>query len=91
MTGRRFLSPAEAARKAANREARRVAALAAMAEWPQGLPPLCGLGWDVGLLIGLEKDGLAVRRPRDALGDLRFEITDEGRSYEPEHHLRRAG
>lgn len=36
--------------------------------------PLSGLGWGLGLLVGLEKDGLAVRLPRDALGDLRFTL-----------------
>lgn len=61
-------------RHAQDREARREAALAAMREWPDGMPPLSGLGWGLGLLVGLEKDGLAVRLPRDALGDLRFTL-----------------
>ncbi len=59
---------------AIDREARRQAALQAMADYPGGLPPMAALGWDIGLLVGLEKDGLAVRLPRDQLGDLRFAI-----------------
>ena len=65
------------ANHATDREARRQAALQAMADYPGGLPPMAALGWDIGLLVGLEKDGLAVRLPRDRLGDLRFTLNPE--------------
>lgn len=68
----------------ARQQARRVArfdALRLMAETPAGIPPAKALGRDIGLLVGLEVDGFAVRlAQRDPrLGDLLFVITDEGR------------
>jgi hypothetical protein len=72
-------------RRAAEREAlrrhRRYVALQLMSGCgPEGLPPHADGGRNVGLLVGLESDGLAIRlKARDAIGDLRFEITDEGR------------
>lgn len=60
-------------------EARRELALARLADWPQGMPPLCDT--HIGTLVGLEKDGLAQRLPeRDpVVGDLRFVLTEAGK------------
>ena len=42
------------------------------------MPPCCGVG--IGQLVWLEGQGYARRLPdRDRVGDLRFEITDQGR------------
>jgi hypothetical protein len=70
----REVSPRLAAEIEQQRQDRRAAALAAMADWPEGMPPLACMGWHVGVLVGLERDGLCVRLPRDNLGDLRFAL-----------------
>jgi len=72
--------PSEA-EKLRRRAARRYAALEAMMDAPDGLAPSAVLGRDIGLLVGLEKDSFAARRPnRDRVGDLRFVFTDSGRA-----------
>lgn len=71
----RRLEPAGEAR----RLERRAAALVAMADWPGGLPPLAVMGYDSGVLFGLARDGLALKLPRDRVGDHRFVLTEAGR------------
>ncbi|MBX3481631.1 MAG: hypothetical protein KF842_14665 [Caulobacter sp.] len=47
-----------------------------------GLSPNTAEGRDVGLMVGLEKDGLALRRPeRDRIGDLVFDATEAARLW----------
>lgn len=76
MTRRRLLTPAQERAKAARRDELRAEALRLMAEWPNGLPPLFhATGISTGILVGLERDGLAVRLPeRDRLDDPRWTL-----------------
>lgn len=68
---------AKSERLARERQAeRRAVALRLLADWPQGMPPLAGLG--IGTLVGLEKEGLAARLGPDSFGDLRFTLTPAG-------------
>ncbi len=63
------------------RDARRLTALRAVAQWQAGMPPVPSGGADLGTLRSLAKLGF-VRRVEgdDALGDPRFALTDEGRA-----------
>ena len=76
---RRPLSTAQEAAKAARRDHLREEALRLMAEWPGGLPPLSiAAGITAGILVGLERDGLARRLPgRDRIGDPRWVLNHQ--------------
>lgn len=59
----------------------RYEALRLMAETGEGITPAANLGRGIGLLVGLEHEGLAARTgTRDRLGDPVFIITDAGRA-----------
>ena len=71
-------SPAQLARAERAQAERRRRALIFLADWEKPMPPCCGVG--IGQLVWLEGQGYARRLPdRDRVGDLRFEITDQGR------------
>lgn len=62
------------------RERARRAALETMAT-TASIAPCAAVGMHVGVLLGLERDGLAEQLPdRDAIGDRRFSITAAGRA-----------
>jgi hypothetical protein len=80
----RAYRPKPRLRSLADREQARLVArydaLRLMAETPIGISPAAALGRNIGLLVGLERDGFAERQPsRDRLDDLVFTITDAGR------------
>jgi hypothetical protein len=68
---------AEAERR---QDERRELTLQRLADWPEGMPPLSGIGSGAGPLFWLTREGLAEVLGLDDLGDYRFRLTDAGRA-----------